>query len=81
MADPPVPVQVNMNVVLAVKLPMLWEPEIAFAPAHPPDALHALALVELQVRLEKDPDVTEVGLAVNCTVGTTEAAATVTTAD
>lgn len=65
LADPPVPVQVNKNVVLTVRLPVLWEPEMAFAPDHPPDALHELALIELQVRVEEEPNVTEAGLAVS----------------
>jgi hypothetical protein len=70
-----------MNVALAVKLPVLWDPDVDFAPDHPPDALHELALVELQVRVEEDPDVIEAGLAVSWTVGITGAAAIVTTAD
>jgi hypothetical protein len=70
-----------MNVVLVVRLPMLWDPETAFAPDHPPDALHELALVELQVRVDEDPDAIEAGLAASWTVGIPGAAAIVTTAD
>ena len=72
---------VNRNVVLAVRLPVLWDPEVAFAPDHPPEALHELALVELQVRVAEDPDVIEDGLAVSWTVGIAGAATTVTVAD
>jgi hypothetical protein len=65
VADPAVPVQVKTKVVLAVRLPVLWDPDTALVPDHPPDALHELALVELQVRVEEDPDVIEAGLAVS----------------
>jgi hypothetical protein len=58
-------VHVNIKVVLAVRLPVLWDPDTAFAPDHPPDAPHELALVELQVRVEDEPDVIEAGLAVS----------------
>jgi hypothetical protein len=64
-----------------MRLPVLWDPETAFAPDHPPDALHELALAELQVRVDEDPDVIEVGVAVSCRVGTAAAAETVTVAD
>ena len=70
-----------MNVVLAVKFPVLWDPETAFAPDHPPDPLHELAFAELQVSIEEDPEVIEVGLADSWTVGVADAAVTVTLAD
>jgi hypothetical protein len=74
-------VHVNRNVVLVVRLPVLCDPETAFAPDHPPDALHELALVELHVRVEEAPDVIDTGLAASCTVGTAGVPATVTMAD
>jgi hypothetical protein len=63
VAEPPVPVQVSVNVVFAVRLPVLAEPEIAFVPDHPPDAVHEVALVELHVREEEFPAVIDVGMA------------------
>jgi hypothetical protein len=58
-----------VNEVLAVKLTALCEPETAFVPDQPPEAVHEVALVELQVRVEALPDVTVVGLADIKTVG------------
>lgn len=52
-------------------------PPTARGPLHPPDAVHPVALVELQLRLENAPLAMLVGLAVNVTVG---AGATVTVA-
>jgi hypothetical protein len=42
---------------------VLFEPLTASCPLHPPDAVHEVALVELQVRVEAPPGATEVGLA------------------
>jgi hypothetical protein len=39
------------------------------APDHAPEALHEVAFVELQVRVESTPERTETGLAVIVTVG------------
>lgn len=39
-------------------------------PVHEPDAVHAVAFVELQVSVDADPDATLVGEALNVTVGT-----------
>ena len=72
---------VNRNVVLVVRFPVLCDPETAFAPDHPPDALHELALVELQLRAEEDPDVIDAGLAANWTVGIAGAEVIATIAD
>ena len=69
LAEPPVPVQASVNVVFAVKLPVLAEPEIAFVPDHPPDAVHEVASVVLQVSVVALPDVTGMGLADKATVG------------
>jgi hypothetical protein len=62
-------VQVNVNVELAVKAPALCDPEIGFVPDHAPEAVQELALVEVQVSVEEEPDVRELGLAVIWTVG------------
>jgi hypothetical protein len=58
-------VQVNVNVVLAVKTPVLCEPEVAFVPDHAPEAVQELTFVELHVSVEEDPEVRELGLAVS----------------
>ena len=44
-------------------------PLVPFVPLQPPVAVHAVALVELQVSVEAAPPATEVGFAVNATVG------------
>ena len=44
-------------------------PLVAFAPLHPPEAVHAVALVEDQVTVETLPDVMLAGLAEIVTVG------------
>jgi hypothetical protein len=57
----------------AVAVPMaavLWLPLLARAPLQPPEAVHAVALVELHVKLEVAPVATTVGAAANATVGT-----------
>jgi hypothetical protein len=45
------------------------EPEMAFVPDHPPEAVHELVFVELQVNVDALPETTEVGLANMLTVG------------
>ena len=66
---PPAPVQLSVNVVLALRPPVLADPEIAFVPLQPPDAVHDVALVDDQVNVLLDPLVTEVGDAERLTVG------------
>ena len=63
LVEPPVPVQVNVNVVFAVRFPVLCEPEVPLVPVQPPDALHEVAFAAFHVRVELPPDVTELGLA------------------
>jgi hypothetical protein len=69
LAEPPDPVHVSVKVVFAERTPVLSEPVIALVPDQPPDALQDVALVELQVSVEAVPEVIEVGLADNATVG------------
>ena len=45
-------------------------PLVAFVPLQPPDAVHDVALVELQVSVEVPPLAIEVGFAVSVAVGT-----------
>jgi hypothetical protein len=68
-AEPPAPVQVKVNLVVAVSLPVLVLPLADSAPLQPPEAEQAVALVEDQVRVEAAPLATVVGLAESVTVG------------
>ena len=45
------------------------EPLTALVPDQPPEAVHEVALVDVQVRVELLPLATDPGLAVNVTVG------------
>ena len=67
---PPVPVQVREYVVFAVSAPVDWLPLVAFAPANvPPEAVHEVALVELQVSVDVPPLAIVVRIAVRVAVG------------
>ena len=72
---PPAPVQVSEYDVVAVRAPVLWLPLVASAPLQPPDAVHDVASVELQVSVEVPPLATVVGAAlrdaVGCVIGVT----------
>ncbi|QKK11963.1 MAG: hypothetical protein HND59_10590 [Pseudomonadota bacterium] len=72
---PPVPVQTSVKVLSLVSEPMVSLPEVPLPPDHAPDAEQLVALDEDHVNVDDPPDCTEVGLALNVTVG---AAATVT---
>lgn len=64
---------------MAVMLLSAWLPEIGFVPVHAPEAVQEAALVLVQVSVEPPPEGTEVGFAVNVSVGAGLAArATVT---
>jgi len=78
LAVPPLPVHVRVKVVAAASAPVDWLPLVALLPLHPPEAVQAVALVELQVRVEAAPLVTVVGFALNDTVGAGGGAPTVT---
>jgi hypothetical protein len=49
---PPGPVQVREYVVPAASAPVLWVPPGAMLPLQPPEPIHAVAFVELQVNSE-----------------------------
>jgi hypothetical protein len=66
---PPGPAQVSEYVVVAVSAPVLWVPLVASVPVQPPVAVHAVALVELQVRMDAPLGPTMVGFAVSVAVG------------
>ena len=78
-AEPPVPVQVKAYVVSVVRAWVECEPLVGSAPVHAPEAVHDVALVEDQARVEAPPLVTLDGLALSVTMGA--GAATVTLAD
>lgn len=69
LADPPEPLQLSVNAVVAVSTAVALEPLIARAPLQPPEALQAVALVELQFRVEVLPLAIEAGDAASETVG------------
>jgi hypothetical protein len=69
LAFPPVPVQVSVNVVVALKAPVDTLPLVALVPFQPPDAAQLVALVELQTSVEEPPLGMVAGVAVNVTVG------------
>jgi hypothetical protein len=66
---PPEPVQVNVYDVVAVRAPVLWLPLVATAPLQPPDAVHDVESVELQVSVEAPPLLTDVCAALRDAVG------------
>ena len=64
---------------LAVRAPVDCEPVTALVPDQPPEAVHAVALVEDQFKVEAAPFLMVLGLAVKLTVG--EGVVTETVAD
>lgn len=66
---PPVPVQVIEYVVVAVRGAVLREPLGFNEPAQPPEAVHAVAPMELQVNVDVPPGGTTPGFAVSVAVG------------
>jgi len=79
VAEPPGPVQVNSYSVVLGRLPVDQMPFNATAPLQPPEAVQAVALFEVQFRLDMPPPVTVVGDAARVTVGAAEL--TTTSAD
>lgn len=68
-AEPPAPVQVSVNFVVAVRAEVVWVPAADSAPLQPPEAVHEVAFVEVQVSAEVAPLFTVVGLAAKVTAG------------
>jgi len=68
-ALPPGPVQVSVNRVLAVSVPVGAEPLGALAPLHPPPAVQASASVDDQDRVDEPLNSTVVGEADSVTLG------------
>jgi hypothetical protein len=69
LAEPPAPEQLSAYDTSASSGPTDSDPEVAFAPAQPPDAVHEVASVEDQVSVIDEPDATDAALEVNVTVG------------
>jgi hypothetical protein len=55
---PPAPVHTSEYTVLALTGPVLELPLAVRLPLHPPEAVHAVALVELQVSVDEPPEAT-----------------------
>ena len=68
-ADPPLPVQVMVYLVVAVSAAVVVEPLVASVPLQPPEAVQLVALLEDQLRVELPPLATVLGLALILTVG------------
>jgi hypothetical protein len=69
-ADPPVPVQVIVYLVVVVSAAVVCEPLVASAPLQPPEAAQLIALVEDQASTDVAPLAIVLGLALKLTVGT-----------
>ena len=78
-AEPPLPVQVSVYLVVALNVGVLADPAVAWLPLQPPEALQEVALVEDQLKLEAAPLLTVDGLADRVTVGVGAVTETVTT--
>ena len=76
-AEPPAPVQVRVNFVVAVRAAVVCEPVVASAPLQPPEAVQAVAFVADQVSAEVAPFLTVAGFAVSVTAGAGEVTDTV----
>jgi hypothetical protein len=68
-AEPPAPVQVRVNFVVAVSAAVDCEPAVASTPLQPPEAVQAEALVDDQVSADVAPLLTVAGFAVRVTAG------------
>jgi len=76
-ALPPAPVQVSVYVAFAVRAPVDWEPLVAWLPDQPPEAVHEVAFVVDQLKVELLPLAMVLGLADKATVGAGEVTDTV----
>jgi hypothetical protein len=65
---------------LAVSAPVDWEPLVAWVPDQPPEAVHEVAFVVDQLKVELLPLTMELGLAARLTVGAGAAEVTETVA-
>jgi hypothetical protein len=79
VAEPPAPVHVSVNFVVAVRADVAVEPLVGSPPPQPPDAAQEVALVDDQINVAPPPLAIVLGLALKLTVGA--AAVTETVAD
>jgi len=68
-AEPPAPVQVRVNFVVAVSAGVVCVLAVASEPLQPPEAVQAVALADDQVSAEVAPLLTVAGFAVSVTAG------------
>ena len=68
-AEPPAPVQVRVNFVLADRADVALEPLIGSLPLQPPEAEQDVAWVEVQVKVDVAPLLTVLGFADRVTAG------------
>jgi hypothetical protein len=66
---PPGPRHVSAYTVVAVNGPVLWLPLVASVPLQPREAVHEVALTELQVMTAAPPETIDVGAAESTAVG------------
>ena len=66
---PPAPLQLKVNFVVALSAAVTCEPVVAWAPLQPSEALHEVAFVDDQVKVEVAPLFTVVGFAAKVTAG------------
>jgi hypothetical protein len=66
---PPAPVQASAKLELVASALVVNDPDVAFVPVHPPDAVQDVAFEVDHVNREVPPDVTDVGDADNVNVG------------
>jgi hypothetical protein len=77
---PPAPLQARVKVVDCASAAVSCDPDVAFVPLQPPDAVHEVALVDDQASVVVPPCATCAGFADSDTVGTAGAALTTTVA-
>jgi hypothetical protein len=66
---PPAPLQLKVNFVVALSAAVTCEPVVVWAPLQPSEALHEVAFVDDQVKVELAPLLTVVGFAAKLTAG------------
>ncbi len=66
---PPAPLQLKVNLVVALRAAVACDPVVASAPLQPPEALQEVAFVDDQVNVEVAPLFTVVGFALKVTAG------------
>jgi hypothetical protein len=66
---PPAPLQTREYVVVEFTVPVDWLPPLGKAPVQPFDAVHAVALLELQVNVDVPPGATTEGVIAIVAVG------------